>query len=141
MLSVSSEERYMPHVVVEYSANLEAEIEPMRLVRIVHDAVLAQPIFEAAGVRTRAAPRPHFLVADGDPSNAFIAVTARIGPGRTPEARKAASEAIMAALYGAVEPIYKSRGLILSVEVTELDGPSMSRRNSFRERAGLAQKT
>jgi 5-carboxymethyl-2-hydroxymuconate isomerase len=126
----------MPHVIIEYSANLEAEIEPMRLVRTVHEAVLAQPIFEAAGVRTRAARREHFLIADGDPSHAFVAVTARIGPGRSQEARKSASEAIMTALNGALEPIYRGRGLILSVEVTELDGAGMTRRNSLRERAG-----
>ncbi len=98
----------MPHVVIEYSANLESEVEPMALVRAVHAAVLAQPIFEPAGVRTRASRREKFLVADGDPENAFIAVTARIGPGRTPAARKAASEGIMAALYALVEPIYQT---------------------------------
>ena len=125
----------MPHIVVEYSANLEAEIEPMRLVRAVHAAALAQPIFEAAGVRTRAARREYFAVADGDPSHAFIAVTARIGPGRSEQARKAASEAIMAALFAAVEAIYQTRGLVLSVEVTELDAGGMTRRNGLRERA------
>ena len=125
----------MPHIVIEYSANLEAEIAPAHLVRVVHEAVLSQPIFEAPGVRTRAARREHFLVADGAPQHGFIAVTARIGPGRSPEARKAASEAIMAALYAAVEPIYQTRGLSLSVEVAELDGVAMTRRNSLRERA------
>ena len=124
----------MPHIVVDYSANLEADIAPMRLVEAVHAAALAQPIFESIGVRTRAARREHFLVADGDPSHAFIAVTARIGPGRTVEARKAASEAIMAALYAAVEPIYRARGLVLSVEVTELDAGGMTRKNGLREK-------
>jgi 5-carboxymethyl-2-hydroxymuconate isomerase len=125
----------MPHVVIEYSANLESEIAPMDLVRAVHQAVLSQPAFEAPGVRTRASRREHFLVADGDPQNAFIAVTARIGPGRSQETRKAASTAIMEALYRAVEPIYKTRGLNLSVEVTELDDGGMTRRNNLRERA------
>ena len=125
----------MPHVTIEYSANLDNEIEPMELVRAVHAAVLAQPIFEAVGVRTRAARREHFLVADGDPSNAFIAVTARIGPGRDAAARKRASEGIMTALFALVEPIYRRRGLILSVEVAELDGAAMTRRNGLRERA------
>ena len=76
----------MPHIVIEYSANLEHEVEPMTLVRAVHAAALAQAIFEAAGVRTRAARREHCLIADGDPSHAFVAVTARIGPGRTLDA-------------------------------------------------------
>lgn len=124
----------MPHIVVDYSANLEADIAPMRLVEAVHAAALAQPIFESVGVRTRAARREHFMVADGDPRHAFIAVTARIGPGRTVEARKAASEAIMAALYAAVEPIYRARGLVLSVEVTELDAAGMTRKNGLREK-------
>ena len=125
----------MPHVVIEYSGNLDADIEPMTLVRAVHAAVLSQPVFEAIGTRTRAAPREHFLVADGDPSHSFIAVTARIGQGRSLELRQAASRAIMAALHEAVRPIYESRGLLLSVEVTEIDSPAMTRRNSLRERA------
>lgn len=129
----------MPHVVIEYSANLEAEVEPMALVSAVHKAVLAQPAFEAPGVRTRASRREHYLIADGDPEHAFIAVTARIGPGRDPATRKAASEAIMVALFAAVEPIYARRGLALSVEVTELDGGGMTRRNNLRERARTAK--
>ena len=88
-----------------------------------------------SALRTRAARREHFLVADGDPSHAFIAVTARIGPGRTLAERKAASEAIMKALHETVASIYESRGLLLSVEVAELDGAAMTRRNSLRERA------
>jgi 5-carboxymethyl-2-hydroxymuconate isomerase len=126
----------MPHIVIEYSANLEAEVEPMRLVRAVHEAALAQPGFDPPGVRTRAARREHCLIADGDPRHAFVAVTARIAPGRPLVARQAASEAIMAALYRVLEPIYHSRGLALSVEVTELDAAAMTRRNSLRERPG-----
>lgn len=125
----------MPHVVVEYSANLEADIAPQRLVETVHRAVLAFPAFEAPGVRTRAARREHFLVADGDPENAFIAVTIRIGPGRSAATRKAASEAVMDALHGAVADIYRRRGLALSVEVTELDDAGMTRKNNLRDRA------
>ena len=38
----------------------------------------------------------------------------------------------MAALYDVVEPVYLSRGLALSVEVTELDASAMTRRNGLR---------
>ena len=41
----------------------------------------------------------------------------------------------MKALHEATPPIYESRGLLLSVEVAELDGAAMTRRNSLRERA------
>jgi len=124
----------MPHVVIEYSANLEAFVDPMRLVDAVFGAVTALPIFDPPGIRVRAARCDDYRIADGDPEHAFVAVTGRIGPGRSQEARKAASEAIMAALFDAVEPIYQSRRLLLSVEVTEFDGAGMTRRNSLRER-------
>lgn len=124
----------MPHIVIEYSANVESDISPERLVDTVHRAALAFPAFDAPGIRTRAARREHFLVAEGDPDDAFIAVTARIGPGRDAATRKAASEAIMAALYDAVSDVYARRGLALSVEVTELDNNGMTRRNNLRER-------
>jgi 5-carboxymethyl-2-hydroxymuconate isomerase len=128
----------VPHIVIEYSANLESEIDPMTLVRAVHEAALAQPVFETIGVRTRAARREHFLIADGDPTHTFVAVTARIGPGRTLEARKSAGEAMMAAIYAKLEQTYNNRGLLLSVEVTQLDGPAMTRRNSLRETTKVA---
>ena len=124
----------MPHVVVEYSANLEADIAPRQLVEAVHGAVLAFPAFEKPGVRTRAARREHFLVAEGDPEDAFIAVTIRIGPGRDVATRKAASDAVMDALVAATGAIYQRRGLALSVEVTELDDAGMTRRSNLRDR-------
>ncbi len=129
----------MPHIVIEYSANLEDVIEPMALVGAVHKAACDEPAFETVAVRTRAARREHFLIADGDPEHAFIAITARIGSGRTLETRRAAGEAMMAALFALVEPIYRTRGLLLSVEVAELDGAAMIRRNSLRERAELGK--
>ncbi len=123
----------MPHITIEYSANLEAEIAPMALVAAVHRAALTVPAFEIAGLRTRASRREFFMVADGDPTHGFIAVTARIGPGRDQATRTAASRTLMDALYQAVAPVYESRGLALSVEVTELDGEGMTRKNNLRE--------
>lgn len=93
----------------------------MALVGAVHKAARAEPVLETVGVRSRAARREHFLVADGDSEHGFIAVTARTGLGRAQEARSAPGEAMMARLFALVEPIYRNRGLALSVEVTELD--------------------
>lgn len=124
----------MPHVIIEYSANLEADIAPQRLVEAVHRAVVANPAFEIGAVRTRAARREHFMVADGDPDNAFVAVTMRIGPGRDARTRKQASEAIMMALSDALADVFPKRGLGLSVEVTELDDSGMTRKNNLHQR-------
>jgi 5-carboxymethyl-2-hydroxymuconate isomerase len=72
----------MPHIVVEYSANLEKSIDIRALVRRVHEAVLASGVFELGAVRTRAERREVYEIADGDPDNGFIHVGLSIAPGR-----------------------------------------------------------
>ena len=49
----------MPHVIVEYSANIEAEITPQRLVEEIHAAAITSGIAEPVAVRTRLMRREH----------------------------------------------------------------------------------
>ena len=57
----------MPHVTVEYSANLETDVAPRALVDAVHDAVLSTGAFELGAARTRAERRDVYAIADRDP--------------------------------------------------------------------------
>jgi 5-carboxymethyl-2-hydroxymuconate isomerase len=77
----------MPHLTVEYSANLRKKIDIQKLVEAVHQAALHTGVFEVAAVRTRAAGREHYVVADGHRDNAFVAIFVRVAPGRSPETR------------------------------------------------------
>ncbi len=129
----------MPHTIVEYSANLEADLNPVEMISVIHRAVLATGIFEPGGVRTRAERRDVFMVADGDPENAFIHVTARIGPGRTPAAKKATSAAILAAIETLAAEAFASRGLGISIEIAELDDTAILRKNNLHERLKAKQ--
>ncbi len=124
----------MPHIVVEYSANLDEAISLQELVRDVHAAVLATGIFKLGAVRTRAARRDVYVIADGDPQNAFINVIARIARGRPPEKRRALAEAIMAALDAKTAALAEARGLALSVYVEEIDEDGALRKNNLHAR-------
>ena len=88
----------MPHVVVEFSANLRGRADVPRLLRTVHDAALATGVFPRGGTRTRAEERTDYLIADGHPDNAFVHVTLRIGHGRDLETRKRAGQQVFDAL-------------------------------------------
>ena len=129
----------MPHITVEYSANLEDQISPQKLVEKIHHAALATGLFEIGGIRTRAARRDLYCVADGDPTNGFIAVIARIGQGRDIEARGHLANAILSALKAETEDVFKTRGLGLTVEVQEIQPPSL-KHNNLHERI-KARKT
>ena len=129
----------MPHIIVEYSANLDEALPIAKLVEDVHRAVLATGTFKLGAVRTRAERRDIFVIADGDPQNAFVNVIARIGRGRLPEKRRGLAEAIMGALETETAALAESRGLALSVYVEEIDEDGALRKNNLHAR--MEQKT
>ncbi len=47
----------MPHLTVEYSANLENQIDILQLVDKIHQAALKTGVFEVGAVRTLYAPQ------------------------------------------------------------------------------------
>lgn len=124
----------MPHVIVEYSANLEEDVSPRELVERVHATIVETGVFPVGGVRTRTARREVFCVADGDPANAFCAISIRIGRGRDADTRKRVSQAVLATLAEITAEAFKKRGLSLSVEIQEIDEAGASRKNNLHER-------
>jgi len=107
-------------------------IDPM--VREVHQSVLATGIFKLGAVRTRAARRDIFFIADADPQNAFINVIVRVASGRPLEKRRAVAEAIMGVIAAKTAGIGDSRGLALSVYVEEIDEDGALRKNNLHAR-------
>ena len=54
----------MPHLIVEYSGNLEKQLDMPAILRVVHDAALATGVFPFGGIRTRGERRDLYLIAD-----------------------------------------------------------------------------
>jgi 5-carboxymethyl-2-hydroxymuconate isomerase len=111
----------MPHVICEYSANLEEKIRIDALLETLHSAMLRSRVAELAGLRTRAERREHFRVADNDPANGFVNITIRVAKGRPPETRKLVAETVFAAASKHLEAVFATTPLALSVEVQEID--------------------
>ena len=126
----------MPHVIVEYSRNIEDDIEPHELLGRLHEAMVATKVFPLGGIRVRAAPRDLYIVADGNPSHGFVAVTLRIGRGRDEATRRRVADTLMAALDGATAHAFAKRGLSLSVEIQEIDEAGSARKNNLHEKVG-----
>jgi 5-carboxymethyl-2-hydroxymuconate isomerase len=110
----------MPHQVIEYSANLEADLDIEELVDAMHSAAAGLESLPLAGIRTRAARREVFRVADGHPDNAFINVTLRVAP-RPSDVKQDVGEALFQALSDFVRPILDKRPIALSLEIQEID--------------------
>lgn len=127
----------MPHVIAEYSANLEPALDPQALIDDLHAAVIATGIAEAAAVRSRGERRDVFRVADGKPENGFVHVVARLRVGRPEEHLKALAQALLAATERRLEAAYKRHAIAVTVEIHEIDHLTL-RRNTIRERTESA---
>jgi 5-carboxymethyl-2-hydroxymuconate isomerase len=127
-------EEAMPHVIVEYSANIEADITPQRLVEDIHSAAITSGIAEPVAVRTRLMRREHYRVGDGAPENAFVHIDIRARKGRSLEQKKAMVQAIYDQANKTLDVVFKARPLALTVEIHEIDPDTRLLRNGMRER-------
>ena len=129
----------MPHIVIEHSANLEEVIDVQALVDAVHESALADGLASLDALRTRAASRGRYRIADGDPSFGFVAVTARIGPGRSSEAKQRFLTALIDTVDDFLGPHRASTPVAISAEVQEIDADFRINRNHVR--AALEERT
>ena len=110
----------MPHFQVEYSRNIESDLNLPELLDVLTDAAVETGVFALAGVRARAMARDHYRVADGHPDNCFLHINLRIGAGRTVEVRKEAGQAVFDTVAAYLKPLVDSRPINLSLEISEL---------------------
>ena len=122
----------MPHISIEYSPNLEFEIDFGEFCRLLRDAAVETGIFRLEGIRVRAFKCDHYLIAGGEIGNGFVDISVRIRGGRPIEAKKDATEAIFAAAKSFLQPLLDSRPTALSLELREIDPELSPKANSIR---------
>ena len=129
----------MPHLTIEYSTNLTPGIDIQALVDRLHSAAIETGVFPLGGIRTRAAAREHYRIADGDPSHAFVHVVLRIAAGRDQATRDRAGQHVFEALTSALAGVMETRGLAISFELQEIAPAWSARLNNLHQR--LAART
>jgi len=124
----------VPHITVEYSANLDAAIDIGALLRAVHGAALATGMVEIGGLRTRAERRERYVVADGKPDNAFVAIRCRVGVGRDDATRAGFARDVFAAATAYLDPAFRTTPLAISLEVAEIEPVGSMKQNNLHAR-------
>ena len=130
----------MPHILVEYSSNMESRLSMRELLSKLHKAALETGVFPIGGLRTRAARRDAYVIADGHLDNGFIHIQVRLGHGRTPEVRAAAAEHIFAALKAATAADFAKNPLGLTLELVEIDPVGTLKHNNLHETVEARKK-
>lgn len=123
----------MPHLTIEYTANLEPALRLPVLLDALHATAAGIEAFPVAGLRTRAERRDAWRIADGHPDNAFVHLTLRIAHGRALEVRQAAGEKLFATLCAHLEPLLAHTPLAISFEIQEIDPVLNYKAGNIRE--------
>jgi 5-carboxymethyl-2-hydroxymuconate isomerase len=123
----------MPHLIVDYSANLEMDLDMAALAAALHAAALETGVFPIGGCRTRLARRDVYVIGDGHADNRYIHVQARIGAGRPAEVRQKAAEHIFARLKVFTAGVFASRPLGLTLEIVEIDTVGALKHNNLHD--------
>lgn len=124
----------MPHLTIEYSANLDGRADLDALCAALLETVLETGLFEVGAVRVRALRADHYAIADRLPENAFVDLSFRIGKGRSADEKKRAGEAIFATASSLLAPLFETPHFALSLEIREIDAELSWKKNAIHPR-------
>ena len=108
----------MPHLTLEYTANLEFEIQPL-LARL-HEELVATGAVNLKGIKSRAIRHTDYRIADGNPAYAFVHVGLLIREGRPLAVQQDAARRVMAVLKETFGQRFDTGFLSLSVDIKEM---------------------
>jgi 5-carboxymethyl-2-hydroxymuconate isomerase len=123
----------LPHLIVEYSANIEDQIALDALLDKLHACALDTGVFPLGGLRVRAHRADAYRIADLAPENGFVHVTALIGHGRPLDVQQRAAEQLFAELTMHLEALYAQRPLAISLNVQEFHPVLNFKKNNLHE--------
>lgn len=124
----------MPHLVILYTGQLDAEVNMTALCRQMADAMLSvkddegKQVFPTGGTRVLAYPAPHYAVADGGAAGqaaggtgdyAFVYLNLRMGRGRSEATQQRAGNTLVEVAKAFFSPVMAQRhiGITLQVDV------------------------
>lgn len=123
----------MPHMIVEYSANIEDEIGTESLFAQMCDVGVETGVFARSGIRVRGECRPRVHISDGHPDNAFVHTTLRVGHGRDEATLKEAGDRIYRVICDHLEALAATRALNISMEIQEIHPVLTWKKNNTQE--------
>lgn len=123
----------MPHVHIDYSANLENVVDMGALCEAIRAAAAQIDAFPTAGIRVRAMRAEHTAIADGNPKHGFIDMSIRLREGRPDPVKKDAVAHVFAALRSFVVPAMETHSIALSAEIRDIDADHSPKFGNIRD--------
>jgi len=128
----------MPHITLEYSANLEEKVDLQALCNHLRAEAVTIDALPMPGLRVRAIRCDHYSIADGDPKHGFIDISVRLRAGRSDAVKRDATERLFRAAKAFLEPVLTTSSLALSLEMRDIDPELSPKTGTIRDHLGKA---
>ena len=115
----------MPHLKIEYTANIDAQADMGTLCKALAKVLVelrddqGQPVFPTGGTRVLAYPAPYHAVADGKQDYAFVYLNLRIAAGRSDAIKKVAGDALLARTKAHFESLFSTTLMGITLQIDE----------------------
>ena len=110
----------MPHLVLEYSANISEKSNFKALFAKCHQLLVEQLPTELASCKSRAIQQSDFYLGDGNTHNAFVHLQIKVLPGRTTEKLHNIGNNILPLLKDHFAHSLQTLNLQISLEIQDL---------------------
>ncbi|MEY8841695.1 5-carboxymethyl-2-hydroxymuconate isomerase, partial [Cribrihabitans sp. XS_ASV171] len=129
----------MPHILLDYSANMEERTNIGALCNALRQAAAETGVLPLAGIRVRALRADHVSIADGDPDHGYVDISVRLRGGRDLATRQAATRHIFEAARTFLAPALENHSIALSLEMRDIDPDLSPKTGTIRDHMKKAE--
>lgn len=126
----------MPHLVLDYSANMEERTDIAALCDVLRATAIETGVFPLAGVRVRAFRADHVSIADGRDIHGYIDIVVRLREGRDDETKKRAAQTLFDAVKSFLAPATATYSVALSLEIRDMQADFALKAGTIRDHLG-----
>lgn len=124
----------MPHFIVECTDNIRDQADLPGLFEKTHAFLIGTGLYPVAGIRSRAHWLDTWRMADAGADYAFVHMSLKIGHGRTFDEREHTAQGLFEIIKAHFQPLFDSRYLALTFELSELDPVLSYKHNNVHQR-------
>ena len=111
----------MPHVIAEYSANLDALLDMQGFCDHLLKAACQIDAYPKSGIRVRALKAEHYAIADGDAKHGYIDISVRMRAGRSDAVKDQVAMHLFNAAQDFTQSHAEKHSFALSLELRDID--------------------
>ncbi len=120
----------MPHCILEYSSNINDKINLKKLLHDINTMLIGTGIFNLMDIKSRAVEHDLYVVGDGNPNRAFVALTINIFRGRPDDVKANIAESALQLLKDAFNTTLQEKKCSITVQIGDIHRESYRKSTS-----------